>query len=149
MATKKAAKKTPAKTSPAKKTASKKTAAKKASSSSKGGAFDGYVAKLGAGQRALLEKLRAAALKAFPVPEEAIKWGSPFFLKGGKMVCAFAAFKNHVIINLFGPPELFDDPEGRLEGDAKNARSLKVREPGDIPAAQVTKWVKAALANVG
>ena len=50
-------------------------------------ADDAYFAQQSPDKLALLEKLRAEVRKAVPGAEVQIKWGVPFYLKNGKMIC--------------------------------------------------------------
>lgn len=109
-----------------------------------GAAAQRYFAQQTPEKRALLEKLHGLVMKAAPSAEVSIKWGVPVYVVGGRNACAIAAFKEHVALNLFAPPSLLTDPKGRLEGEGKASRSLKVRTAKDIDAASVTRWVKAA-----
>jgi hypothetical protein len=97
-------------------------------------------------KRALLEKLRVLVVKGVPDATVSIKWGIPIYQLGGKNVCALAAFKDHVAINFFAPPEKLADPKKKLEGDGKSSRLLKVRTTSDIDAASVQRWLKATVA---
>jgi hypothetical protein len=142
--------KIPAKNAGTAKAASKKAIAKpaatRASAMSKDAATaDAYFAEQTADKRELLEKLRALVVKAVPDHTETIKWGVPFYQRNGKNICALAAFKEYVAINLFAPPDVLDDPNGKLEGEGKNNRTLKVRTAGDIDAASIRRWLKAAV----
>ena len=141
----------PAAKRPAKKTAVKKTAAKpKATTAAKAGsgaAVDGYFAQQPADKRALLEKLRALVVKGVPDATSSIKWGVPFYQRNGKDVCALAAFKDHVAINFFASPSALADPSKKLEGGGKSSRMLKVRSAGDIDAASIQRWLKAAAGS--
>lgn len=130
---------------PAAKQATPKAAAKpKPSSGAK--VVDEFIAHQAPDKQVLLKKLAALADKHVPGAEHAIKWGAPFYIKDGKNICALGAFKNHVLINFFGPPAVFVDPEGKLEGSGSNNRSLKVRTAEDIDAAAIARWLKAAIA---
>jgi hypothetical protein len=60
------------------------------------------------------------------------------------MMCALAGFKSHVNLILSGPPEAFPDPEGRLEGDGKTGRHLKLRALGELPTKSVRGWLRTA-----
>ena len=132
-----------------KKASTKKTPGTKNPGSPKdpGGSVDGYFARQPAEKRALLEKLRALVMKGVPDAKSLIKWGVPFFQRDGKNVCALAAFKDHVGINFFAPPEVLVDPGKKLEGSGKGNRMLKVRTPDDIDNASILRWLKAAAAN--
>ncbi len=56
---------------------------------------DAYVAKAAPFARPILKRLRAAVHAACPAGEETVKWGMPFFLSDGKILCFMAAFKAH------------------------------------------------------
>ena len=59
---------------------------------------------------------------------------------------ALAAFKEHVGINFFAPPDVLVDPDKRLEGGGKSMRMLKARSAQDIESASILRWLKAAVA---
>ena len=105
-----------------------------------------YFAQQAPDKRALLEKLHALVLKNMPDATVSIKWGVPFYERGGKKVCALASFKEHVGINFFAPPKALVDPGKKLEGEGKGNRMLKVRNAADIDAASIKRWLKAAVA---
>lgn len=104
-----------------------------------------YFAQQPTDKRALLEKLRALAAKGVPDATPTIKWGVPVYQRNGKNLFALAAFKDHVAINFFAGPSVLTDPGKKLEG-GKTTRLLKVRSAGDIDAAAITRWLKAAAA---
>ena len=105
-----------------------------------------YIAEQPPDKRALLEKLRAIVDKTVPDATTAIKWGVPFYLRGGKSICALASFKEYVGINFFAPPEALADPKKRLEGSGKSNRMYRVRTAADIDSPAITKWLKASVA---
>ena len=78
-----------------------------------------------------------------------MKWGVPIYQLNGKNICALASFKDHVAINIFAPPRVLVDPKHKLEGGGKTSRLLKVRTAGDIDAASISRWLKAAVAALG
>lgn len=112
-----------------------------------GSPTDAYFARQPADKRALLETLRALVRESVPDAESVIKWGVPFYEIKGVKVCALAAFKDSVALNLFGPPASFVDPGQRLEGASQGNRTLKVRSAGEIDRASIVRWLKAAAAN--
>ena len=57
--------------------------------------FDAYIAKAAPFARPILETLRERVHEASPAIDEAMKWSSPSFLYGGKILCSMAAFKEH------------------------------------------------------
>lgn len=105
-----------------------------------------YFADQPADKGALLEKLRVLVARAVPDATPTIKWGVPVYQRNGRNLCALAAFKDHVAINFFVGPSVLADPGKKLEGGKTN-RMLKVRAAGDIDAAGITRWLKAAAAN--
>lgn len=56
---------------------------------------DAYIAKSAPFALPILKRLRAAVHEACPEAEETIKWGMPFFLTDGRILCYMAAFKAH------------------------------------------------------
>ena len=135
---------------PAKRTAKKGTTkkpARKASAakSTSEPSVAGYFEEQSPDKRVLLEKLRALVAKCVPDATPTIKWGVPVYQRNGRNLCALAAFKDHVAINYFVGPGVLADPGKKLEGGKTN-RLLKVRTAGDIDAATITRWLKAAAA---
>jgi hypothetical protein len=112
-----------------------------------GAPVDGFFAKQPANLRAVLDQLRAMVGDAAPDASSAIKWGMPFFTVGGNVVCAMAGFKAHVNLILPGPPGTYADPDGRLEGDGKTGKHLKVRALDELPTAAVRGWLRTAAAR--
>jgi hypothetical protein len=131
-----------------KQTAVKKTATSKASGARAdlGAPVEGYFGQQTPDKRALLEKLRALVMKGVPDASATIKWGVPIYQRNGRNVCSLAAFKEHVGINFFAPPNVLVDPEKKLEGGGKSMRMLKVRSAEDIDSASILRWLKAAVA---
>jgi hypothetical protein len=111
-----------------------------------GAPIDGFLAKQPPHLRAVLEELRALVEKEVPEATASLKWGMPNFAIGKSMVCAMAGFKSHVNLIVMGPPEIFDDPDGRLEGGAKGGRHIKLRGLDEVPRDAVRRWVRAAAA---
>jgi hypothetical protein len=106
--------------------------------------IDGFFVRQPPHLRAILDDLRALVDEAAPDADSSLKWGMPFYSIGGQMMCALAGFKAHVNLIMAGPPESFADPEGRLEGDAKTGRHIKLRTVADIPRAAVRGWLQIA-----
>ena len=138
MAMKKATKKPPA---PA------KLAAKKPAPRADFGApIEGYFSRQPAQLRAILEELRKLIEEAAPEAKSSIKWGMPFYTLDGAMMCAIGAHKSHVNLILSGVPGTFADPEGRLSGEGKTGRHLKLTTLADLPREAVRGWLRAAAA---
>jgi len=109
-----------------------------------GAPIDGFFARQPAHLRPILEALRDLADEAAPEAEKSIKWGMPFYSVGGVVICALAGHKSHVNLILAGPPAIFADPSGRLEGGGKTGRHLKLRTIDELPRAEVRGWLRAA-----
>ncbi len=112
-----------------------------------GAPIEGFFAKQPPALRAILDELRGMIAKAAPDASAALKWGMPFFTRDGEMMCAVAAFKSHVNLILPGPPGTYADPDGRLEGDGKTGKHLKLRALDDLPRPAVRGWLKTAAAR--
>ena len=58
--------------------------------------IDEYIAGFPKDVQQILQKIRAAIAKAVPDAEEAIKYAIPTFVRNGKNLVHFAAYKNHI-----------------------------------------------------
>ena len=70
--------------------------------SSQDSKVDAYIAKSADFARPVLEHVRALVHKGCPDAEEQIKWGRPFFLHNGVILCAVSAFKEHCGLMFWG-----------------------------------------------
>jgi hypothetical protein len=125
------------------------TANKPAPRADFGAPIDGYVARQPAPLRAILVELRKLVEVAAPEAESSIKWGMPFYTLEGAMMCAMGAHKSHVNLILSGPPGAFADPEGRLSGEGKTGRHLKLTSLDELPREAVRGWLRKAAALAG
>jgi len=95
--------------------------------------IDAYIAKAAPFARPILLHLRRLVHRACPETEEAMKWGSPFFLYNGKILCFTAAFKAHLAFGFWGPAM-----KKVLEADdhVKDGRGLlgRITSLEDLPA---------------
>ena len=106
--------------------------------------IDGFFTKQPPHLRAILEALRALVDEAAPDAASSIKWGMPFYTVNGAMMCALAGHKSHVNLVLAGPPGTFADPEGRLSGEGKTGRHLKLTSLDELPRDAVRGWLRTA-----
>jgi hypothetical protein len=68
----------------------------------------------------------------------------PWFSVGGKMMCSLTAHKAHVNLVLIGPPNAFPDPAGRLRGEGKGGRHLRLESIDELPRESVRAWLRIA-----
>ena len=144
---KRAAKAKAAKAKPAKKRAAKKSPAqlrRPAARADLGAPVAGFFERQPPVQRAILDQLRQLVEEAVPSATAAIKWGNPFYSLDGAVVCALSAHKSHVNLILAGPPEAFSDPHGRLTGEGKTGRHLKLTSVDQLPHDEVRAWLRTA-----
>jgi hypothetical protein len=112
-----------------------------------GAPIDGFFARQPPHIRPIVDQLRALIGEAAPEAQSSIKWGMPFYEIAGNTVCAIGAFKQHVNLILPGPPGTYSDPDGRLEGDGKTGKHLKLRSADELAPAAVRGWLKTAAAR--
>jgi hypothetical protein len=112
-----------------------------------GAPVDGFFARQPPHIRPIVDQLRVLIGEAAPDAQSSIKWGMPFYEIAGNTVCAIGAFKQHVNLILPGPPGTYADPDGRLEGDGKTGKHLKVRSADELAPAAVRGWLKTAAAR--
>ena len=106
----------------------------------------GFVSGQPAQLRAILEELQQLIEEVAPDVQSSLKWGMPFYTLEGTMMCATSAHKSHVNLILSGPPEVFVDPEGRLSGEGKTGRHLKLTTVEELPRAAIRSWLQTAAA---
>jgi hypothetical protein len=109
-----------------------------------GAPIDGFFKKQPQSLRSVLAELRKIIESEVPDAESSIKWGNPFFTLNGKMMVALSSHKAHVNLILAGPPNAFADPHGRLTGEGKTGRHLKLASLEELPRNEVRGWVKTA-----
>ncbi len=109
-----------------------------------GAPIDGFFAKQPPHLRAILDELRKLVEGVAPEASSSIKWGMPFYTLNGAMMCALAAHKSHVNLILSGLPTAFADPEGRLSGEGKTGRHLKLTTIDELPGDAVRAWLRTA-----
>jgi hypothetical protein len=94
--------------------------------------------------RAILDELRLLVEEAAPDASASLKWGMPWFSIGGRMMCSLTGHKAHVNLVLMGPPDAFSDPEGRLRGEGKGGRHLRLSRIDELPRERVRVWLQTA-----
>ncbi len=63
--------------------------------------IDAYIARSAEFARPILRRLRAVVHRACADVEETVKWGMPFFVRDGAILCHMAAFKQHCAFGLW------------------------------------------------
>src|SRR5450432_1172607 len=109
--------------------------------------IDEYLARVGATQRAALEKLRRDIKAAAPAAEECISYDIPGYRLGSRLLVSFGAAKNHCAFYPGAHPveahrdalEAYDASKGTVRFPAKSP----------LPAALVRKLVKTRIAERG
>jgi hypothetical protein len=109
-----------------------------------GAPIEGFFRKQPAPLRPILDELRTLIQEAAPDATSSLKWGMPFFSIGDAMMCALGGHKSHVNLILSGPPGTYADPEGRLSGEGKTGRHLKLTSLDELPRASVQGWLRTA-----
>ena len=108
--------------------------------------IDDYLAGLPAKDRAALQKLRRTIRAAAPGAEEVISYQIPTFRLGGMLV-GFAAFKDHCTLFLLSTRAMKAHAR-ELEGYSTTKSGIHFTADDPLPAALVTRLVKARLAEV-
>jgi len=104
---------------------------------------DSWMFELEPGLRTVARTLRKLILMAAPNLSESIKWGNPYYERGGR-VCYLASTDKYVSLGFFNGAGL-SDPAGRIEGTGKKMRHVKVRSLEGIEAEQFMAWVREAV----
>ena len=90
---------------------------------------DAYIARAQPFARPILDHVRSRVHAVVPEAEETLKWSSPAFVLGGKILLMMAAFKAHAALNFWRGQE--------LRGAAAEADAMgqfgKLTSVGDLP----------------
>ncbi len=109
-------------------------------------AIDQYISQQQPFAQEIMSQLRDVIHTASPEMSEAIKWRHPCFENSG-LVCAMAAFKQHVTFSFF-KGKLLDDSAGIFsKNDNNELTSLKFKSLSEIPANDILiSYVQQAIA---
>jgi hypothetical protein len=106
---------------------------------------DAYIAKSAPFARPILVKLRAAVHEACPEAEETIKWGMPFFLAGGKILCFVAAFKAHAGFGFWRRGKAVVLGELPAKADQAMGQLGRITSVADLPPdSTLRRWIREA-----
>lgn len=105
---------------------------------------DAYVASLKGWQRACVEQLRVAVLRAGPL-DEVIKWGNLVYLANGP-VAVIRAEETRVLLGFWRGKRLLEIEPGLKPSGNYEMATLHIGEGPVISAAKVTRLIRAAWA---
>jgi uncharacterized protein YdeI (YjbR/CyaY-like superfamily) len=109
--------------------------------------IDSYIEKAKPFARPILRHLRGVVHRTCPEAEETLKWSSPTWMYGGKILCGMAAFKEHAAFIFWhqGMIEVLGadgDESDTAMGSLGRLTSLK-----DLPAdGKMAKYIRSAAA---
>lgn len=98
---------------------------------------------LGDMQSKVVEAVRALIKQQVPDVQEEVKYGGILFASGVQF-CGVFAYKAHVSVE-FSHGARMPDPSGRLEGQGKGRRHLKLRCVQDIADKGLAEYIPLAL----
>ena len=119
--------------------------AKPAMKSAPAETVDDYIAALPEGTRAALAKLRKTIKAAAPEAAEVISYQIPLYKHHGHLV-AFKAAEDHCVFVVMSPA-LLRKHAAQLKGYKLGKASISFAANNPLPAALVTKLVKARIAE--
>jgi hypothetical protein len=108
---------------------------------------DAYMQDLDNPLKEIWESIRTIVLETDPKMEEDIKWGAPTFIYKGNLATFNPRAKKFVNLT-FHTGATINDPEGVLEGDAKEARSFRAANSEELETkkagleAVVRNWIQ-------
>ena len=108
---------------------------------------DDYMQNLENPLKDIWEQIRDIVLSVDPRMEEDIKWGAPTFVYKGNMATFNPRAKKFVNLTFHTGAQI-NDPEGVLDGDAKEARVFRVESDEDLSRKQagleavVRNWIQ-------
>ncbi len=98
----------------------------------------------------VMRHLRAVVHRAIPDVEETIKWGRPFFMVNGRMVCFVAAFKQHCSFGFVGPAMRSVLRGEGVATDEAGGSLGRIVSITDLPEdARLLGWLRQAAATAG
>ena len=106
--------------------------------------IDDYLAALGPGQRAALQRLRRTIKRVAPRAEECISYQVPAFRLDGRMLVWFAASANHCA---FYPGGIVQEYTRELEDFDIGKGTIRFQPDHPLPVALVRRIVKARIAR--
>ncbi|RYY45202.1 MAG: hypothetical protein EOO06_16870 [Chitinophagaceae bacterium] len=109
--------------------------------------IDAYIEKSQDFAKPILNHLRKMVHGAAPEIAETIKWGMPYFLYKGSILCGMASFRQHCSFG-FWKSSLMKDPENifQREENAGMGNFGKIQTLRDLPASKILRqYLKEAI----
>jgi uncharacterized protein YdhG (YjbR/CyaY superfamily) len=107
---------------------------------------DAYLAALPKDKRAALVKLRGDIRAAAPRATEGISYGVPTYKQDGKSLVSFGAASRHC--SVYGMSRILVAHAAALKGYELSTGSIRFQADQPLPAALVSKLVKARVAEI-
>ena len=107
--------------------------------------IDDHIARAADFAKPILRHLRELVHQACPDVEETVKWSSPAFTYGGKIMCGMAAFKEHCTFGFWhqGMKEVLGE-DGEKESTAMGSFG-RIRSLADLPSdRKLTRYIRKA-----
>ncbi len=105
---------------------------------------DAYVRKSAVFAKPILTYLRETVHSAAPSAEETIKWGMPFFMYDGRILCSMAAFKAHCAFLLWKGSQIVD--KSADHGNKAMGQFGRLTSVADLPSKKaLTGFIKKAM----
>lgn len=123
----------------------KRALKRKAKTAEKPASVDEYLARLDAGKRAALQRLRKDIHAAIPRAEECISYQMPAFRLDGRVLVWFGAGASHCA---FYPGGVVDQYRDALANYQTSKGTVRFQPEHPLPASLVRKLVKARQAVV-
>lgn len=106
--------------------------------------IDAYIAKSADFGKPILTYLREIIHAAVPTADETIKWGMPFFMYNGRILCSMAAFKEHCALHFWKGSQVVD--AGANRGEDAMGQFGKIKRISDLPSKSVLSgYLKRAM----
>ncbi len=100
---------------------------------------DAYIDQASDFAKPILTKIRKAVHVGCPSVVETIKWGVPYFVYNGKILCGMAAFKKHVGFGFWQSREMKDPANLFATGTGRKASmsNIHFRSIAELPTQKV------------
>ncbi|MEO7368682.1 MAG: YdeI/OmpD-associated family protein [Gemmatimonadaceae bacterium] len=106
---------------------------------------DAYIQKSADFAKPILAHLRDTVHSAAPSTDETIKWGMPFFMYEGRILCSMASFKAHCAFLFWKGSQVVEQSAGRR--DEAMGQFGRITKVSDLPSKkELTGYIRKAIA---